>query len=104
MDEKKNVIDDFSKEGRNRILLSLTFDELNEKYTELAKLKYPNLVIDSGELLFSIEEFEHHINSGAFPDGANVAAQNYNSFQTLASLQELNQFHFTIVDKFKSLV
>ena len=56
--KKKNVIDDFSKEGRNRILLPLTFDELNEKYTELAKLKYPNLVIDGGELLFSIEEFE----------------------------------------------
>ena len=61
-------------------------------------LKRNNIVV------FSIEEFEHHINSGAFPDGANVAAQNYNSFQTLASLQELNQFHFTIVDKFKSLV
>lgn len=56
--KKKNVIDDFSKEGRNRILLPLTFDELNKKYTELAKLKYPNLVIDGGELLFSIEEFE----------------------------------------------
>jgi hypothetical protein len=55
---KNNVIDDFSKEGRNKILDIVKFEELNDKYTKLAKMKYPNLKIEDNQLLFSIDKIE----------------------------------------------
>ncbi len=57
--KKKNVIDDFSFDGVNRILNLTTFNQLNEKYTQLAKIKYPNLVLGDGTLLFSINKVEN---------------------------------------------
>ena len=55
----KNIIDNFSLDGLNRILDREQFDKLNEKYTEFAKAKYPNLVVPDGELLFSINAIEN---------------------------------------------
>ena len=55
----KNIIDNFSLDGLNRILDREQFDKLNEKYTEFAKAKYPNLVVPDGELLFSINVIEN---------------------------------------------
>jgi LysM repeat protein/bacterioferritin (cytochrome b1) len=56
--QKKNIIDDFSRDGRNRILKIIDFEKLNDKYTQLAKIKYPNLSILDGQLLFTIDEIE----------------------------------------------
>jgi len=56
--KKKNVIDDFSENGRNRILNIIEFDKLNNQYTEYAKKKYPNLVLEDGQLLFSVDRVE----------------------------------------------
>jgi len=56
--QKKNVIDDFSREGRNRILNITEFEKLNDKYTQLAKIKYPDLPMLDGQLLFTIDEIE----------------------------------------------
>lgn len=53
--KSKNIIDDFSLEGKNKILNTIEFDKLNEKYTQFAKAKYPNLVIPDGELLFETD-------------------------------------------------
>ena len=55
----KNIIDNFSLDGLNRILDREQFDKLNEKYTKFAKAKYPNLVVPDGELLFSINAIEN---------------------------------------------
>jgi hypothetical protein len=55
----KDIIDDFSSEGINRILNIAKFNELNEKYTMFAKRKYPNLILDDNELLFSINEVDN---------------------------------------------
>jgi LysM repeat protein len=57
--KSKNIIDDFSFDGLNRILDRAEFDKLNEKYTAFAKAKYPNLVVPDGELLFSINVVEN---------------------------------------------
>ena len=57
--KSKNIIDDFSFDGLNRILDRTEFDKLNEKYTAFAKAKYPNLVVPDGELLFSINVVEN---------------------------------------------
>ena len=56
--QKKNVIDDFSKDGRNRITNLSEFGKLNDKYTQLAKVKYPNVQLGNGQLLFSVDEIE----------------------------------------------
>jgi len=57
--KSKNIIDDFSFDGLNRILDRAEFDKLNEKYTAFAKAKYPNLVVPDGELLFSTNVVEN---------------------------------------------
>jgi len=57
--KEKKIIDDFSAEGRNRILDLYQFNTLNDKYTQLAKIKYPNLVLGDGQMLFSVEEVEN---------------------------------------------
>ena len=57
--KEKNIIDNFSLDGINRILDREQFDKLNEKYTAYAKAKYPNLVVPDGELLFSINVNEN---------------------------------------------
>ena len=57
--KEKNIIDNFSLDGINRILDREQFDKLNEKQTAYAKAKYPNLVVPDGELLFSINVNEN---------------------------------------------
>lgn len=56
--QKKNIIDDFSKEGRNRIISLIDFNKINDKYTLLAKTKYPELVLGNGDLLFTVDKVE----------------------------------------------
>lgn len=53
--KRKNIIEDFSLDGKNKILNTIEFNKLNEKYTQFAKAKYPNLVIPDGELLFETD-------------------------------------------------
>lgn len=55
-------------------------------------------------LVFSIEDFENHIDSGNFPDGASIARQNFKNFSRLASMEDLNRFHHSILEKFISFI